>query len=181
MSYEDKLQEGEEFQDYVSDLLHDRGISIGLYTSRKYQIEKGESRSGFEIKYDKQLETTGNLFIEVQERHDPTGKYVPSGILRKDNTLFYVIGNHKRVMVFGKYQLIDLIRAKKFKLVENKEKTGVGYLLPVVRKKQEQQWVLDEHPSYILAEWRNGKIYEKACQQDLPDTLCGKRQYLRCV
>jgi hypothetical protein len=165
MTYQEKLIEASEFQDFVSDMLYDTGIPINLYTSKKYQYNKGESRAGFEIKHDRQFESTGNLFIEVKERHDPEGQYVPSGILRKDNTLFYVIGDYKRTFLFGKKQLIKLIKTQKFRLVENGDKTGIGYLIPVVRKRPEQEWVLDEHKDWLLAEWKDGKLYEKEKQQ----------------
>lgn len=157
----EELEESNQYQDYIQDLLHNIGITIGIYTSYKYQIEKGESRAGFEIKYDKQLASTGNIYIEVKERHNSTDQYIDSGIARNDNTLFYIIGNYDRVFMFSKRQLAELVRTGKFKLVENKYKTSIGYVIPVERKRPEQEWVLDEHKNWLLAEWKGGRLYEK--------------------
>jgi hypothetical protein len=41
MTYQEKLIEASEFQDFVSDMLYDTGIPINLYTSKKYQYNKG--------------------------------------------------------------------------------------------------------------------------------------------
>lgn len=151
------LEEAAQFQDYVADLFYNIGLPINLYTSYKYQIEKGESRAGVEIKYDKSFEGTGNLYIETQERYNENKPYVPSGINRNDNTIFYAIGNKKRVLVFCKKQLKELIKKLDLKEIEINKKTSKGYILPVVRKNSSQQWVLDEHKEYIIIEWKDGK------------------------
>ena len=155
MTFEEQLTEGEKFQDYVSDLLYDSGIPINQYVSREYQYEKGESRAGVEIKYDKKMADTGNIYIELAERHSKDKKYIKSGILRKDNTKFYVIGNYKRVFMFSKKQLVSI--AKKFKRVQND--TSIGVLIPLK--------YIEEHDTLALIEWRDGKIYEKENEQTI--------------
>lgn len=56
------------FQDFVTDKLYQIGWSINAYSSKKYNIEKGESIAGIEIKHDKKMKETGNLYIEMYER-----------------------------------------------------------------------------------------------------------------
>ena len=102
--YNKQLEKALEFQDFVADKLYNIGISLNCYSSRKYQYEKGESRSGIEIKFDDQRKKTGNLYIEYAEKSNPNNKnYVPSGIERKDNTWLYVIGDYDEQ---GKYRIL---------------------------------------------------------------------------
>jgi len=155
MISKEELEESAKFQDYVSDLLYDIGIPINLYTSFKYQIEKGESRAGVEIKYDKQLEKTGNIYIEIAERHSINEPFVASGIMRKDNTIFYAIGNYEHVRLFSKKQLQILARSKEFKRVQTD--TSMGVLMPIE--------YVEKHSGIVIVEWINGKRYEKKEQQ----------------
>lgn len=101
---------------------------MNCYSSRKYQYEKEESRSGIEIKFDNQRKKTGNLYIEYAEKSNPNNKnYVPSGIERTDNSIIYCIGNYDIIYVFAKNWL------KQFKNTEVKHvmtKTSKGYLFP---------------------------------------------------
>ena len=44
--YNKQLEKALEFQDFVADKLYNIGIPLNCYSSKKYQYEKGESRSG---------------------------------------------------------------------------------------------------------------------------------------
>lgn len=126
--YGAKLIEGEEYQDFVVDVLWDLGIVVSLYTSKKYQMGKGEGRSAIEIKYDGRMAETGNVYIETAEKSDPKNmEYEPSGIYRDDNTLFYIIGDYSRVFMFSKKQLKQV--EHRYKRVN--KKTSRGFLIPV--------------------------------------------------
>lgn len=153
MLSKEELEESAQFQDYVSDLLYDIGIPINLYTSYKYQISKGESRAGVEIKLDKQMKK--NIYIEIAERHSINEPFVASGIMRKDNTIFYAIGNYEHVRLFSKKQLQILARSKEFKRVQTD--TSMGVLIPIE--------YVDKHSGIVLVEWIKGKRYEKKEQQ----------------
>jgi len=127
--YQRKLKEGLEYQDYVCERLYDIGLPVVCYSSQKYQIMKGESLSGVEIKCDMNYAKTGNLYIETKEkarRHN--GRYVSSGIYRSDNTWLYVIGNYETIYIFCKAHL-RLMKCR-YKEIEIKRKTSKGYLLP---------------------------------------------------
>ena len=125
--YKDRFFEGTDFQDYAIEKLYDNGIVVIPFSSRKYQLLKGESKSGFEFKYDKLFSKTGNFYIETAERQNKNNEFKPSGIDREDNTLFWCIGDYNKIYILGK---------KHLQLVKNRFKevitdTSKGYLLPV--------------------------------------------------
>lgn len=136
--YAEKLEAGLEFQDFVMSELHSRGIVLQPIASKRGQL-KGENLLGLEIKFDRKLAETGNLYIETYEKSNPANPcFVCSGILRNDNTWLYGIGNHSRLWIFAKSQL----RLAYQHLVENKRKwegvrfveneTSKGFLVPAV-------------------------------------------------
>jgi len=121
------LQEGEEFQDFAVDRLYDIGLAIANYSSKKYQMCKGENRAGIEIKYDRKFKKTGNLWIELSEKSDPFNeRYVPSGIYR--GSWLFLIGNYDELFIFSQ-KMLKMI-AQKYTLQENGSRTSIGYLLP---------------------------------------------------
>jgi len=126
--YTEKLTQGLEYQDYVMEYLYKAGLPLITYTSKKYQIKKGENKLGVEIKFDNNYSKTGNLYIEVAERSNTYNNYIESGIFRKDNTWLYIIGNYNIAFVFFKIQLQSL--SKNFKIFEISKKTSKGFLLP---------------------------------------------------
>ena len=102
--HKDSMEVGHQFQDFIiNQFIIKYGIVISIYSSRKYQFDIGESRQGFEIKYD--ARSTGDntyvkctptnlVAIEVYEKTNANNiDWVKSGILRDDNTTFYIIGN----------------------------------------------------------------------------------------
>lgn len=112
MNYPDSLhvdpfQMGLEFQDFVMDRLRERyGLVFQMYGSRKYQFEKGESPQGAEIKLDQRCSETGRLSIEVAEKSNRSvTTWTPSGIMRDDNTMFYIQGNEETFFMFFKKHL----------------------------------------------------------------------------
>lgn len=136
MSYEqyraNKIESGQLYQDFVVDLLFQSlGLAVVQYTSRFYQMQVGESRTGVEIKHDEKYVKTGNLWIEVSEKARPrAGDYAPSGVNRGDNTWLYVIGDYDTVFGFPKRFLKGLADSGRYRLIENNTKTSVGFLLP---------------------------------------------------
>lgn len=127
--YNEKLEKGLEYQDFVLDTLYDKlGLIISYYSSRKYQYEKGESKTGIEIKYDMLYKDTGNLYIEYAEKKPNANYYVISGIARQDNAWLYVIGNHDIIFIFAKSFLQQLKNVKGIRHIQ--KDTSKGYLLP---------------------------------------------------
>lgn len=134
--YKGKLEAGLEYQDFISDELRKYGIILSAYTSRKWQNEKGESASGIEIKHDMRMHDTGNLYIEVAEKANPNNaEYVPSGIMRDDNTWLYLIGDYTKAFLFSKKQVQSIYTDKgnyaKRGIKERQTPTSIGFTYPI--------------------------------------------------
>jgi len=130
-NYRDKLEQGLQFQDYVVANLARVGIIIMAYSSQKYQYNKGESFSRHEIKLDMNMKGTGNLFIETAEKRDIySTTWVPSGIMAKDNALYYIIGDENKVYMFSKKILRRLLNTKYSNKMDIETGTSKGFLIP---------------------------------------------------
>lgn len=136
-AYREHLLQGKEYEDFVSDQLRKKyGIIIQIYSSQRYQRDRGESAGGYEIKFDNKVKTTNNLYFEVAEKSDPSlPEYSPSGIMRKDNTWIYLIGNREYVWAFSKRQLQMLYKDKRawnaHGIEEKTSPTSVGFIYPL--------------------------------------------------
>ena len=103
--YADRLKAAQEYQDFLCEQLHEKGIVLQNMTSQKYQHRK-ENMLGMEIKFDDMIKKTGRMYIETDEKAHPDNPYyVPSGIYREDNSWLYAIGDYKELFVFGKKML----------------------------------------------------------------------------
>lgn len=79
---------------------HRIGMVLNPYCSKRGQL-LGENLLGMEIKRDGLYRQTGNLYIEVAEKARPReGDYVPSGIMRSDNSWLYGIGDELQFWIF---------------------------------------------------------------------------------
>lgn len=120
--YAEKLQEGLEYQDFVT-----KYFSLCCYSSKKWQNEQGENTLGMEIKYDKVLERTGNVYIETHEKTNKDNEdFVESGCLRT-NSWLYLIGNYTFAYVFSTKQLKNMFEKHVF--AEKEIGTSKGFLL----------------------------------------------------
>lgn len=138
--YGPRLEEGLAFQDFILEQLHAHGIVLQAYSSKSGQ-QKGENMLGLEIKFDRKLAETGNLYIETHERsHPDRPELVPSGVYRNDRCWLFGIGNYSRFYVFGKKMLQRLIsrslspgkQGAGIRAVGNDTSTSRGVLLPEV-------------------------------------------------
>jgi hypothetical protein len=134
--YQDKLQQGLKFQDVVTEILYRRGIIIVGYASREFQNKRGENMLGAEIKNDDKYKWTGRLFIEVAEKsHPDKPNYTPSGIMRRDNSWLFVIGDDKRFWVFT----IKDIRRMLDTFIKVQTPTSIGHLMPLAEANKHAQ------------------------------------------
>jgi len=130
------------YQDFVTDVL-DRllGLRVAVYGSRFYQLQKGESRTGVEIKFDQKYASTGNLYIECAEKARPrAGDYAKSGIWRGDNTKLFVIGDYEAIFIFPLHTLQNLCRSGHYREVQTP--TSIGFLLPSDDARLHAVWIL---------------------------------------
>ena len=103
------LEEAWKYQDFITEQLFKIGISVNAYQSVDYQLEHGESASGIEIKNDKQMAKTGNVYIEFNQTTLRGSTNRDSGINQKDDSWLYVIGDYQKIFIFGKNQLRSLL------------------------------------------------------------------------
>lgn len=139
--HKDSFEVGLQFQDFIiTQLLRDYGIVIQLYSSKKFQFDVGESLQGYEIKYDARstgdcthynCEATNNVAIEVYEKtNENNDKWIPSGILREDNTIYYIIGNYDMCWIVDKIVLKRMFKSGSYKVVQTL-KTIKTMLIPI--------------------------------------------------
>lgn len=129
--FNERLDEGHKYEDFVADTLWNYGIVLWVYRSKERQWESGESRMGAEIKLDNRWPETGRLFIECSERRDESGKSIwrPAGIYDKTNPWLYVIGNYTQLWVHGVTTLRLLHEQKRFS--EKETPTATGFVIPI--------------------------------------------------
>ncbi|MDR1492034.1 MAG: hypothetical protein LBT05_04855 [Planctomycetaceae bacterium] len=140
--YEKQLVIGQEYQDFVGDILCKRGFALRNYTSRKYQLNKGENLIGLEIKYDSQISVYGNLYIEVAERRDTSMPFFPSGIYAAGST-FYLIGDYERYFLFATNTLRGVHQFGRYPMITIARETSRGFKLPIADVR-ENLWMAEE-------------------------------------
>jgi hypothetical protein len=126
------LKDGEQYQRYINECLVAVGSSsFHTYTTKEDQRNKGENVEGVEVKYDKKVSSTGNLWIEVSEKTDPSHHhFVPNGIYSK-HAKYYFIGNYNIAYFFDVETLRGLHQNKRYTEITNNTGTSRGFLLPV--------------------------------------------------
>jgi hypothetical protein len=132
--YIKKLTKSHRFEIYIDMMFKKKDFDIGLYYGREEQYS-GESKAGIEIKNDIISQRSGNLYIEYKERNKISGKWVDSGILKKDNTVYFAIGNFEFIYFIKKSVLID-VRNNKYPNITITNVcpsigTSKGYLLSI--------------------------------------------------
>jgi len=130
-AYRKRMMEvGQLYEDFVRQQLATVGMHINIYSSKRYQISRGESPNGAEVKYDDNMRRTGNLWIELAEKACPrNGRYARSGVYRQGFT-FYIQGDYSQFFIFPTDTLRCEVESGRYKHLENKTKTSVGILLP---------------------------------------------------
>lgn len=155
--YEDyyayNLERGITFQDYVLRALQVLGWVFINYSSKYFQFRVGENSAGIEIKYDSLMCSTGNLYVETGEKRPDRTWYVPSGICKVDNSIFYVIGDYSTFFLFTKRELLRLYERNQtenlFRTVE--QSTTKGILIPMRVAHQVALKVVINNPSSLQA------------------------------
>lgn len=105
LHFDDDIKQGEEYQDFIQHELAKRGMMFLCNTSKQYQWYEGESMGGLEIKLDRKLKDTGNVFIECLAENKDKTKMVDGGIFKKDNAWLYLIGDYSKAYILSKPQL----------------------------------------------------------------------------
>lgn len=128
----ERTAKGKAFEKYVCKQMQDRYcITITIFETRHEQYNIGESKEGYEIKYDEIANNTGRLWIEIGEKAQPRdGEYAESGIFRNDNTKYFIIGTYDIFFVFAKSELQRFVEEnEEIEFIENHTKTSRGFFL----------------------------------------------------
>jgi hypothetical protein len=134
--YDENLKEAQLFEDHACQKLYEAGMVVVPYRSRSWQSRYGESRAGVEIKYDKNRNKTGNLFIEIEEKWGEEAEWKPSGIFGKG--VFLCIGDYHKIWLIGFNVLKRVYATDAHKDVATK--TARGFLLPVALADKVAEW-----------------------------------------
>lgn len=103
----DRYTEDEkEFEDFVKTALWHDGIAVYMHSSKSRQCEIGEG-SSVEVKLDQKFRTTGQFYIETDEKPRGSGEYRPSGIHRGDRTWLWAIGDRRDFYLIPKTYLLQ--------------------------------------------------------------------------
>ena len=146
----DSLALGEAYQEFVAkELWEQRGVGIHFYRTRREQYEIGESEEGYEVKLDARCRDTRRLSIEVAEKSSlHRREFTPSGIMRRDNTVYYVQGHWEKFWVFLKMELVGWYEEHRPPIAKLHPPTIAKFYLPIS--------VADEVAEYTVAPGRRG-------------------------
>lgn len=110
--YKEKLQAAFEFENYIAELLQrDFSLDLQQFLTPEGQYDLGENELGIEIKNDTLIKKWGNVYVEYAEKSN-SGNYVfiKSGILKDDNSIYFLIGDRDGFWIFKKERLLEIYR-----------------------------------------------------------------------
>lgn len=97
---------GHKFELWVENELKGFGVDLGMYyDDRQFQ---GENVLGLEIKHDSKLAETGNVYIEYEALNRNESEFIKGGILKDDNSKYWLIGTEKEYYTFYKDDLLRI-------------------------------------------------------------------------
>lgn len=129
----DPLQMGKLYQEIIRVVLSRRlRLELHFYDSQAEQYDLGESQEGMEIKLDAWCSKTGHLSIEVGEKTQAAqAHFTPSGIMRQDNSSWYIQGDLKRCWAFKKAALQEFFKQARPPVIEDNPPTIRKFYLPI--------------------------------------------------
>ena len=112
---------GHKFELWVEAECKKYGVDLGMYyDERQFQ---GENSLGLEIKHDGKLCETGNVYIEYSALNKDETKFINGGILKEDNSKYWLIGTEDEYYIFYKDDLLRLYK----KVMDGSYKNDWGY------------------------------------------------------
>lgn len=123
------------YQEKIAEfLLRVKNFEIHYYDKKDDQYTKGESQEGIEIKFDKWIPKSNRISIEVGEKTSlRCPVFSPSGILRNDNTKFYIQGYDDIAWMFRKSDLQKYFRERNPIIIDNNPPTIQKFYLSTVQ------------------------------------------------
>lgn len=128
--HSDSLKIGESYQEYIARVIKEQfNFTINYYKTKIEQYTIGESKEMFEVKLDSQIDKYNRLSIEVAEKTKASNaNWIPSGIMRKDNTKWYVQGDFRKFWIFSKQKLVNYFYSNKLEVIEKRGTIKTFYI-----------------------------------------------------
>lgn len=147
---------GRKYEHYVA-----AKLGLQLIDDAKWQREYGDTLCKTEIKFDRNLHVTGNIFVERSEKRDLYNKeWVESGPFKLCEK--FLIGDCSRALLFEPSWLRDLVKRVEWhngesngmKLITNHDRTGTGIIIPYETAKSccIEEYVWDAEPLACMTE-----------------------------
>ena len=108
-------------------------LSLVLVNDREWQLKYGDTTCKTEIKYDRKLHKTGNLYIEGAESRREGGALVLSGPHKECIT--YLIGDCSRALTFNPRVLCLVLQNAKLTNSLKRTLTSCGVTMPYIELK----------------------------------------------
>ncbi len=125
------------YEDFLSVKLLLHGIVLQNFKTKKMQYDRGENVLGMEIKLDRRMAETGNVYIEIAEKAGiREGDYFPSGIYRGDETWLYGIGDYKEFFIFSKRTLLQIHKAAPSWITLKQIPTSKGFVMSQAKARE---------------------------------------------
>ena len=133
-NFQKQLKDSQEFVNYWVEIIQ-RKICLKLNPIHSVTLQQKvlcDTQEGIEFKFDRIMKSSGNFWIEFEEKHHPDQEeYIPSGILRKDNTWLWAVGDFETLYFFPKKALLSEYRKGCSRVLPNDKKTSRAFLLPI--------------------------------------------------
>ena len=149
--FKEKLQKAQEFEDFLEKMFKDKyNIDLEPFITPEGQYDEGENKRGIEIKNDMMYKKTGNLYFEYAEKSKKDNHiFIDSGILKKDNSKFFLIGDYDKFWIFRKERLVEIYHEETERIRKDpysksargirfvKIATSKGYIFPIKEAEKE--------------------------------------------
>ncbi len=148
--YKANFAAGQEYERFIADKWpFFFGHPLRIHEGRMAQL-KGETEEGVEIKLDRMFHKTGNLYFETAEKSNPDNpQMVESGILRNDNTQWFLIGNKHEAFIFDILVLRRCEKNNHYWLIRRETSTSQGWTMPKIYIPQYAQFYLNFNDMYM--------------------------------
>ena len=141
---------GHKFELWVEKEIKKYDVDLGMYyDDRQFQ---GENALGLEIKHDSKLAETGNVYIEYEALSKDESKFIKGGILKDDNSKYWLIGTEEEYYIFYKDDLLKI-----YKQVQNGFVKGCGLAgrrtskgIIISREKCKEIMIADDIGAFLL-------------------------------
>lgn len=139
---------GHEFEIFVEQECKKYGVELGMYYDERQF--KGENELGLEIKHDGKLAETGNVYIECLALNRDETKFINGGILKEDNSKYWIIGTPEEYYIFYKKTLLKIAQnyLKEPGVKPAQRRTSKGIVIS--RKRCKELMIADDIGEFLL-------------------------------